>query len=122
MLASEDSIIFRNKSPSEKNQKLNFLLAKNPNKVPLIFEKHPDSSFYVADRNIKFFADPNIKFSKFRDTVRQLWNLNEEETLFFSCGKNEIINPDKFVGDLYKKYKSEDGFLYVSCNNVKTLG
>ena len=122
MLANEDSVLFKNKSKFEKQEKLEYLLSKNPNKVPMIFQRHKDSSFYIADRNIKFFADPNIKFSKFRESVHQLWDLEKEESLFFSCGNNEIINPNKLVGVLYKKYKSEDGFLYVNCNNIKTLG
>ena len=97
-------------------------MEKNPNKVPLIFERHPDSNFEQADNNIKFFTDRSVEFQKLIDNVREIWSLNEKETLFFTANLTTIINSNKDVGSIYDQYKSEDGFVYIQVNNMKTLG
>lgn len=110
---NSDTTIFRNRPLEERKQKYEFLMQKNPHKVPIIFEKHPKSNFGLADQNVKFFTDWNVEFSKLLENVRQIWELNEKETLFFSTGNNQVINPSKAIGDVYDKFKDEDGFLYI---------
>lgn len=53
-------------------------MEKNPNKVPIIIERHPSSKFTSADNNIKFFTDRNVEFSKLVENIRSIWQLEEK--------------------------------------------
>lgn len=53
-------------------------MEKNPNKVPIIIERHPSSKFKLADKNIKFFTDRNVEFSKLVENIRSVWKLEEK--------------------------------------------
>lgn len=119
---NSEQTIFRKRPLEERRQKYEILRQKNPYKVPIIFEKHPSGTFDIANNNVKFFTDRNVEFSKLLENVRQIWELEEKETLFFSTGNNIVINPNKNIGDLYDKFQSEDGFLYIQVNNIKSLG
>ena len=68
--SNEDSSIFHERPFEERVQKFKFLMEKNPNKIPIIIERHAKSKFYVADNNIKFFTDRNVEFSKLVENVR----------------------------------------------------
>ncbi len=103
-MEKDESMIFRERSIDERRERFEMLLKKNPNKIPVIFERHPDSQFFEADKNVKFFTDRHIVFSKLQENVRTIWELPVEQTLFFSCGTNRIINPNKEVGNIYDQW------------------
>ena len=113
---------FRNRSLEERKEKLQKLLAKNPNKIPLIFEKHKDSTLKLATENAKFISTKNIKLGEFTKQLRDMWQLEADLTLFFSCGNKSMLNPDMLIGDLYERHKEEDGYLYIQYREVEAFG
>ena len=112
---------FRERPTEEKRTKLSKLLEKNPNKIPLIFEKHPLSKLNV-DKNMKFISTRNIKLAHFSKQIREMINLSADSSIFFSCKNLKVIKHDILVGDLYDQYKDEDGFLYVQFREVESFG
>lgn len=122
MISEQNSQIFRNREFEERVEKYNQLVSKNPNKVPVIFERQKESGFIQADQNVKFFSDKNVEFKKLSDNLRQIWKLKENEALFFSINDEKIINPAKMIGEYYEKYRNDDGFLYIQVDNIDSLG
>ena len=113
---------FRNRPLEERKEKLEKLLTKNPNKIPIIFEKHKDSKLRIENQDAKFISTKNIKLSEFTRQLRDMWKLKEDASVFFSCGNKAILNQDSLIGDLYDQYKDEDGYLYIQYREVETFG
>ena len=112
---------FRERPTDEKRQKLAKLLEKNPNKIPLIFEKHPNSKLPV-DKNMKFVSTRNIKLAHFAKQIRDMVQLPADSAIFFSCRGMKVVKHDMLVGDLYDQLKDEDGFLYLQFKEVESFG
>lgn len=113
---------FRNRPLDERKEKLEKLISKNPNKIPIIFEKHKDSRLKIEAEDAKFISTKNIKLGEFTKQLRDMWKLKEDTTLFFSCGSKAVLKPDVLIGDLYEQNKEEDGYLYIQYREVETFG
>lgn len=113
---------FRNRPLEERKEKLDKLLNRNPNKIPIIFEKHKDSKLKVENGDAKFISTKNIKLAEFTKQLRDMWKLKEDTSLFFSCGSKAVLKPDISIGDLHEQNKDEDGYLYIQYREVETFG
>ena len=115
-------ITFRNLPQEEKKLKLERMLLKSPNKIPIIFEKHERSRLNCNKADIKFLSDENIKLGFFIEQVRTILTLEKNEALYFSCSEETVLSPDIIIGDLYKKYREEDGYLYIQFTELASFG
>ena len=112
---------FRSRPLEERKEKLEKLLSKNPNKVPIVFEKHKKSKLGGND-DAKFISTKNIKLGDLVKQLRDMWKLSDDTSLFFSCQNKAILKPDALIGDLYDRCKEEDGYLYIQFREVETFG
>ena len=113
---------FRNRPLAERKQRLERLASKNPEKIPIIFEKHRNSKMTAGAEDSKFISTRNIKLGEFTKQLRDMWKLKEDTSLFFSCGDRTVLKADVLIGDLYDQYKEEDGYLYIQYREVETFG
>ena len=115
-------IPFRLRPIEERKEKLEKLLAKNPDKIPIIFEKHLKSKLETGCGDVKFISTRNIKLGEFTKQLREIWKVKEDKSLFFSCNNKTVLNPDLLIGDLYDRSKEEDGYLYIQYREVESFG
>ena len=113
---------FRERPLEERKEKLDKLISKNPNKIPIIFEKHMESKLKIDNEDAKFISTKNIKLAEFTKQLRDMWKLKEDTSLFFSCGNKMMLKPDVFIGDLYEQFKEKDGYLYIQYREVESFG
>jgi len=77
---------------------------------------------------IKFLAPKDTNFFRFMNEVKSnVDNVRPTEALYYLItnfyGKNGIATlPSSNIGDLYDKYKDEDGFMYVSVCKENAMG
>ncbi len=116
-----DNANFKEKSLEEKKERLERLLEKNPNKIPVIFQKHPNSKI-IEGRDLKFISTRNLKINYFANQIRASFSLPAEFALFFSTQSLRIIKSDMLIGELYDSSKDIDGFLYVQYREVEGFG
>lgn len=113
---------FRNRTLENRKEKLAKLFTKNPNKIPIIFEKHKDSKLSINKPDAKFISTRNIKLCEFTKQLRDMWKLRPDTSLFFSCNNSTLLKADALIGQLYEENKDEDGYLYIQYREVETFG
>mmetsp|Transcript_17513 Transcript_17513/g.30166 ORF Transcript_17513/g.30166 Transcript_17513/m.30166 type:complete len:140 (+) Transcript_17513:88-507(+) len=93
--------------------------SKYPDRLPIIVEgagrKLPD-----IDKK-KFLVPRDEKVSTLMDVVRRRMNLKETEALFLHIN-GVMPKPEALMSTLYERYKSEDGFMYVTYSGEQTFG
>ena len=101
------------KTKEERIKIFNEIIKKNPSKIPIICEKDSNSNLKGIDKT-RYLVSGDLTVSQFMSLIRKKINLHKEYALFLLVkGKRAITGLDT-MSDLYKKYKDEDGFLYIS--------
>eukprot|EP01098_Paradermamoeba_levis_P013538 TRINITY_DN619_c0_g1_i3.p1 TRINITY_DN619_c0_g1~~TRINITY_DN619_c0_g1_i3.p1 ORF type:complete len:104 (+),score=28.01 TRINITY_DN619_c0_g1_i3:237-548(+) len=90
-------------------------------RVPVIVERAPKSDVPEIDKN-KFLAPSELKVEKFMEEIRKHIKLTPEKSLFIFVGKGTTLQPNRLMGEVYEKYKDEDGFLYITYSGENTFG
>ena len=113
---------FREKPLEVRQRKYQELMNKpeNQNRLPIICELHQRSTLSLKS-DLKFLTHEKMILKNFQGSIRKKLNFKEDVVLFFYHGKNVLKN-DQTLGELYLKYKAEDGFLYLQFSEINALG
>ena len=113
---------FRSKNLEDRKDRFFKLCQKNPNKIPVVFERHPSSKLKCFP-DIKFMTNRNIQLSFFAQQIRNVLKLSPESAMFFSTIGGIMIKHDSLMGELYDKGQdTNDGFLYIQFKEVESFG
>ena len=100
------------------------LIEQNKGQIPVICEKDENSKIKALLKT-KYLIKREITVDKFIGTIRKKLELESNEALFLlaNCKNNKyaIVGTDA-MGNIYDKYKDEDGFLYIIYSNEKVWG
>ena len=101
------------KSLEERKQEYQKVIEEHPGKIGIICEKAPKSQ--IADiEKTKFLINEEFNLTQFTTIIRKKLNMEKTDALFFLVnGKTSLTGNDTML-DIYKKYKDEDGFLYIA--------
>lgn len=89
------------------------------NRVPIIIGRSETKRTPPIDK-YRFLAPKDISFGKFIVELRRhILGINHNNALFFFIKENTIPVTSMDMESIYEKYKSDDGFLYISycCEN-----
>ena len=113
---------FRAKPLEVRKKKYNDLMLKpeNKNRLPIICELHKRSSLDVKN-DLKFLTHEKMTLRNFQGSIRKKLNFNEDVVLFFYNAKTVLKN-DQTIGELYRNFANEDGFLYLQFSEINALG
>lgn len=109
----------------------NFTLTERVNEYIKIKEKYNKIPIIICDLNIyskelvkhKWLLEPKYKIHHLYIKLREYIKLQPYESVFlFLDGYNVIPHIDTQINDLYNRYKSEDGFLYLVFSKENTFG
>ena len=108
------------KTPLEARKKqAQQLILKNNGRIPMLVQKNSSLSFSLPKS--KFLANRTMSIREFLVKIKKRSNLAEDKALFFYCN-NKLLNPQLKLGDIYDQNKSEDNFLYLTLNEMSTMG
>ena len=111
-------------SKKERLQNSTKLIEQNKGQIPFICEKDTKSEMKVLIKT-KYLIKREITVDQFIGTIRKKLELEKNEALFLLANcKNEkfaIVGTTNF-GEIYDKYKDDDGFLYLIYSNEKVWG
>eukprot|EP01088_Endostelium_zonatum_P015908 TRINITY_DN4091_c0_g1_i1.p1 TRINITY_DN4091_c0_g1~~TRINITY_DN4091_c0_g1_i1.p1 ORF type:complete len:138 (+),score=46.73 TRINITY_DN4091_c0_g1_i1:54-416(+) len=94
--------------------------AKYPDRIPVIVEKAPKSDAPDIDKK-KFLVPNDITVGKFIYEIRKHMQLSPEKAIFLFV--NGVYPPTaELMSVIYKNYKDEDGFLYITYSGENTFG
>ena len=113
---------FRDKPLEVRCKKYKELMNKpeNKNRLPIICELHQMSTLGVRS-DLKFLTHEKMILKNFQGSIRKKLNFKDDVVLFFYQGKTVLKN-DQTLGDLYSKFKADDGFLYLQFSEINALG
>ena len=125
---SEDSrptrvrIHFKDKPLEVRKKKYASLMSKkeNQDRIPIICELHSNSQLEVKG-DLKFLTHQKMILKNFQNSIRKKMNYNEDIVLFFYQNQ-KILQNSQSMGELYERYKAEDGFLYLQFSEINALG
>ena len=103
---------FKIDNPSSSDRKTAFenIIKNNPNKLPIICEKHPEESEIVEITATKLIIPDNTTLNDLKNMVEKNLNLTFNIDLFHN---NEILE-NMPIKEVFEKYKDpEDNFIYV---------
>ena len=95
------------------------LLSKYPDRVPVIIEPH-SKSMEQLDKN-KYLIPKNIRITELMVIFRTSTKIDSKKAIFIFVNNNLIPMNDS-VEEVYNRYKSPDGFLYIKYSYENTFG
>mmetsp|Transcript_5255 Transcript_5255/g.10683 ORF Transcript_5255/g.10683 Transcript_5255/m.10683 type:complete len:125 (-) Transcript_5255:416-790(-) len=102
------------------------ILAKYPDRVPVICEKAPRSDLPDIDKK-KFLVPGSMLCGEFKYIIHKHLNqtvngtIASDQTIYLFV-KSSSPKAGSMMSDLYDQYKGEDGFLYITYSAENTLG
>jgi GABA(A) receptor-associated protein len=98
------------------------ILTRYPDRVPVLvgratLKDTPPISKY------KYLVPADITFGKFvYELRRNMTFVDKKASLFFFLSNNTLAPSNGTMSELYKRYKSSDGFLYITYAAENTFG
>jgi GABA(A) receptor-associated protein len=112
---------FKKEHSFEKRRELCITMKNRfPKRIPVIVEVFQNSSLKL-DRK-KFLTPDDISVGAFLTEIRKHSSLRPEEAMFLFCNNTILVPTGNTMGQLYEKYKDEDGFLYITVALENTFG
>ena len=113
---------FRLKPFEERQKKYQQLMSReeNKNRLPIICELHSRSSMVIKS-DLKFLTHEKMILKNFQGSIRKKLSFKEDVVLFFYHDQ-KILKNDQSLGELYHRFKAEDGFLYLQFSEINALG
>lgn len=115
---------FKNNYSLEKRiQESSKIMGKYPDRVPIICEKNQAQKNDIPEIDkTKFLVPQDLSVGQFVYVIRRRLKLPPEKALFLFVGKRTIAPTTEIIGNLYEKYKDEDGFLYTLYSGENAFG
>lgn len=92
----------------------------HPSRVPCIVQTRESTEERKLSRR-KYLVPTELRSTELLYVLRKHLKIGPHEALFLFCG-NRTLGADTVLGDIYKKSKSMDGFLYVDYAFENTFG
>jgi len=96
------------------------IMAKYPDRIPVICEKSSSSNISLIDKN-KYLVPNDLTIGQFLYVIRQRIKLKPEQAIFLFID-NILPSSSDNIALLYDRHKDSDGFLYVSYSGENTFG
>lgn len=96
------------------------IIQKYPDRVPIYIENDKNCRFKISKH--KFLVPIDLTFGQFLMIVRQHIDVNPNEALFIFIGNSNFVALGTYIGTVYRKFKDEDGYLYIRYKNENTFG
>ena len=96
------------------------ILAKYPERIPIIVEKYEGCELPEIDK-LKYLVPKDMTMPQFIFVIRKRIKLTPSQTLFVMVN-NTLVGSSKLISEIYDELKDKDGFLYVTYTNENTFG
>lgn len=104
---------------SERQKESSRVLAKYPQKIPIIVE--PGSESVPQIDKEKYLVPSEMTIGQFQFVIRKRLSLNSESALFIFIN-NSMQPTGELLSNVYNNHKDEDNFLYITYCLENTFG
>lgn len=114
---------FKQKKPlATRKEEVAAIRVKFPSKVPVIVERfHKEMSLPSLDKT-KFLVPQEITMSQFITIIRNRLQLNSQQALYLLVSNRNLASLSRPLAQIYRDYRDEDGFLYVTYASQEVFG
>ncbi|XP_027631040.1 microtubule-associated proteins 1A/1B light chain 3C isoform X1 [Tupaia chinensis] len=96
--------------------------AKFPNKIPVIVERYPRERFLPLLDKTKFLVPQELTMTQFLSIIRSRMVLRATEAFYLLVNNKSLISMSVTMAEIYRDYKDEDGFLYMTYASQEMFG
>ena len=101
------------KTLDERKEEYQRVIQANPDKIAIICEKDPRSKITDIEKS-KYLIQKDISLNQFSLMIRNRLKMDKEAALFFLVNGKKVLTGEDTMQEIYNKYKSDDGFLYIA--------
>ncbi|OXA57582.1 microtubule-associated proteins 1A/1B light chain 3C [Folsomia candida] len=116
-------ISFKQRKPlATRKEEVASIRTKFPTKIPVIVERyHKENSLPPLDKT-KFLVPQEITMSQFITIIRNRLQLNSQQALYLLVSNRNLASLSRPLTQVYRDYRDEDGFLYVTYASQEVFG
>lgn len=103
------------------NEKINRLIKKYPNRVPVIVNKMKNSQLPDIDK-VKYLVPGEMTLAQFMVILRKKIKLNESDSIFIFTNNDTLVSTSSIISCIYNEYKSSNDLLYLYYIECNTFG
>jgi GABA(A) receptor-associated protein len=96
-------------------------MKSHEDKVPIIVQAKSESKLVLTGKS-KYLISSNETVNTFMYELRKRLSLPSQKALFIFINDNIPVPTQSKLGDIYSKYKDEDGFLKIAFSEEHTYG
>ncbi|KAM4694244.1 uncharacterized protein O3C94_004686 [Discoglossus pictus] len=96
--------------------------AKFPQRIPLIVERYQREKYLPPLNKTKFLVPPDISVAQLINTIRNRMDLSASQAFYLLVNKKSLPCMSITVSELYRDFKDEDGFLYMTYASQEMFG
>lgn len=97
------------------------IIEMHNDRLPIIVEKREGSNVKDINKS-KFLVPHNITVGKFIMELRKHIEITPQQAIYIFVGNGTIPQTSLEISHLYRQYKDDDGFLYVTYSGENTFG
>ena len=110
---------------TERQKECQRLQAKFPAKIPMVIEPYRTTKSNTITKldKIKYVFPVDLPMGLVNRFIRgRLASLSPNESLYLFVGETFLVSASTTVGEVYKEYRDDDGFVYVTYATQETFG
>ena len=98
------------------------LVEESPDSIPVIVARGNSTSVPEISQH-KFMVDQHVSYIKFTTNVRtRIDPLNSRQSIIFFVADGSIPTSNISMGEVYRRHRDRDGFLYITYAGENTFG
>ena len=94
---------------------------ENKLRVPFVVEQHSKSKMKYKSSKVKFLVPKAFKVQHFLQILTKDMDLQKDSSIYLFI-QDSLLKQDMIIGDLYEKYKEQDGFCYAYYSDIPSFG
>jgi hypothetical protein len=106
-----------------RKKKSELLLSKYSDKIPMILEKSSKEKYLPKIERTKYLVPHDLTIASVMQILKKNLKIDEHISIYLSiCNQNIILSGSQSISDIYSKYKSTDGFIYLEYCSENVFG
>jgi len=105
----------------ERYDEVTSILAKYPDRLPVICEKSNLKKDIPDLDKIKYLIPYDLTIGQFMSVIRKKINLSPDQGIYLSVN-GMILPTSALINKIYYDFKEDDGFLYIKYTSENTFG
>ena len=105
----------------KQKQEASRIRAKYPDRIPVIVNKQKGSKLPDIDRK-KYLVPADLTFGQFVYIIRKRIKLRPEYAIFLFLNNKTLAPTSHLMSQIYREYKDDCGFLFVTYSSESTYG